>query len=92
MLSSYKVLMYVQRLYRFNNIPLLHLMMVQDQAKSTKAPINYGIFIDQFRPDIITEIRQLERINTKISKHELSIFFNQICINEEIVPNYTYFH
>ena len=46
-------------------------MMVQDEAESTREPINYGRFINRFQPDIKTSIQQLEK---------MSIFFNQIYI------------
>ena len=44
------------------------LMMVQVQAESTWVPISYGSFINQFPPDIIKSMRQLERTYTKICK------------------------
>ena len=43
-------------------------MMVQDRAESNREPIDCGRFINQFLPDIIKLIRQLERINTKICR------------------------
>ena len=47
---------------------------------------NYGRFINQFQPNIIRLIRQFERINQKICRQKMSIMFNQICINEEMLP------
>ena len=33
-----------------------------------------------------------ERINKKICRQKMSIMFNEICINEEILPKYTHTH
>ena len=57
---SYKMVTYMQKLHHFcaihtsDNGPRL----AQDWAKSTRAIINYGRFINQFLPDIIKSIRQ----------------------------------
>ena len=51
---------------------------------------DYRSFINQFPPNIIRSIRQFERINKQICKQKISIIFNQICINEEMLPIYTY--
>ena len=53
MLKSYKIV-YVKVI---SLLKFIHsLMMAQDRAESTREPINYGRFINQFRPDIITSI------------------------------------
>ena len=39
-------------------------------------------------PNIIKSIRQYERINKKICRQKMSIMFNEICINEEMLPIY----
>ena len=36
-------------------------MMTQDQAESTKEPINHGKIIKQFLLDIVKSMQQLER-------------------------------
>ena len=51
--------------------------------KSTREPINIS-------PDAIKSMRRLHRINTKIWWPKMSILFNQICINEEMLPKYTH--
>ena len=53
---------------------------------------NYGKYINQFSPNTIKSIRQYERINKKIYRQKMSIMFNEISINEEILPKYTYTH
>ena len=65
-------------------------MMAQSRAESTREINNYGSYINQFLPNIIKSIRQYERINKKICRQKMSIIFNEICINEEILPKYTY--
>ena len=64
------------------------LMMAQDQTESTREPITYGSFINQFQQDSIKLIGQLERIYAKMWRQRMSILFNKICINEEILPKY----
>ena len=46
--------------------------------------------INQFPPNIIRSIQQFERINKKYVDKKMPIMFNQICINEEMLPKYTY--
>ena len=36
-------------------------------------------------------MREFERIQKKICRHKMSTMFNEICINEEMLPKYTYF-
>ena len=45
--------------------------MAQDKAESAREPISYRF--NQFQPDIIILIQQLERINTKIWRQKMSI-------------------
>ena len=52
---------------------------------------NYRRFISHFRMDIITSIRRLERIKTKIWRQKMFILFYQICL-EEMLPKYIYEH
>ena len=66
--------------------------MAQSRAESTWEITNYGRFINQFLPNIIRSIRQFERINKKIYRQKKSSMFNQICINEEMLPKYTYIY
>ena len=67
-------------------------MMAQSQAESTWEINNYGRFINQLQPNIIRSIQQFERINKKICRQKMFIIFNQICINEEMLPKYTYIY
>ena len=41
-------------------------------------------------PNTIKVIREFERIQKKICRHKMSIMFNEICINEEMLPKYTF--
>ena len=61
--SSYKEVMYIQKLHPFVIHPPL--MMAQSRAENTKEKNNYGRYINQFPPNIIKSIRQYERINKK---------------------------
>ena len=63
--------------------------MTREGNESTWEPVRYGKFASQFHPDIKTTIRQFERIETKIYS-QLSIIFNQIYLNEEMLPKFTH--
>ena len=61
-------------------------------AESTRDTYNYGQYLNQFPPNMIKVIREFERIQKKICRHKMSIMFNEICINEEILPKYTHIY
>ena len=67
------------------------MMMAQSRTESTRDIYNYGKYINQFPPNTIKAIRQSERIQKKICRQKKSIMLNEICINEEMQPKYTYF-
>ena len=67
-------------------------MMAQIWAESTWETTNYGRVIKQFPSNIIRSTRQFKRINKKICKQKMSIMFNQIYINEEMLPKYIYIY
>ena len=66
--------------------------MVHGRAESTRDTYNYGQYINQFPPNTIKVIREFERIQKKICRHKMSIMFNEISINEEMLPKYTYIY
>ena len=68
------------------------LMMAQSRAESTRDTYNYGQYLNQFPPNTIKVIREFERIQKKICRHKMSIMFNEICINEEMLPKFTYIY
>ena len=61
-------------------------------AESTRDTCNYGQYINQFPQNTIKAIREFERIQKKICRHKMSIMFNEICINEEMLPKYTHIY
>ena len=65
-------------------------MMAQSRTESTRDIYNYRQYINQFRPNTIKAIQQYERIQKKICRQKTSIMINEICINEEMLPKYTY--
>ena len=66
-------------------------MMAQSRAESSRDTYNYEQYINQFPLNMIKVIREFKRIQKKICRHKMSIMFNEICINEEMLPKYTYF-
>ena len=66
--------------------------MAQSRAESTRDTYNYGQYINQFPPNTIKVIREFERVQKKICRQKMSIMFNEICINEEMLPKYTDTH
>ena len=67
-------------------------MMAQSRTESTRDTYNYGQYINRFPPNTIKVIREFERIHKKICRHKMSIMFNEICINEEMLPIYIYIY
>ena len=67
-------------------------MMAQSWAESTRDTCNYGQYINQFPQNTIKVIREFEWIQKKICRHKMSIMFNEICINEEMLPKYIYIY
>ena len=65
----------------------IYMMMAQSQAESTRDTSNYGQYKNQFPPNTIKAIQEYERIQKKICRQKMSIMFNKICINEEMLPN-----
>ena len=65
-------------------------MMAQSRTESSRDKYNYGQYKNQFPPNTIKVIREFERIQKKICRHKMSIMFNEIYINEEMLPKYTY--
>ena len=60
--------------------------------KCTRDTYNYGQYINQFPPNTIKVKREFEWIQKKICRHKMSIMFNEICINEEMLPIYIYIY
>ena len=75
----------------FLNAELLNLS-AESRAESTRDTYNYGQYLNQFPPNTIKVIREFERIQKRICRHKMSIMFNEICINEEMLPKYTYIY
>ena len=65
-------------------------MMAQSRAESTRDTYNYGQYINQFPPNTIKAIREYERVQKKICRQEMCIMFNEIYINEDMLPIYIY--
>ena len=68
------------------------LMMAQSRTESTRDIYNYGQYINQIPPNTIKAIREFERIQKEICRQKISIMFNEICINEEMLPIYIYIY
>ena len=66
------------------------LMMAYEESESTRD--NFGKFIYQLQPETKTLIRKLERILNKLYRQNLSLLFNETCLNERLLPNHTHTH
>ena len=53
---------------------------------------NFGKFIHQFQLETKTLIRKLEKILIRLYRQNLSLLFNETCLNERLLPNYTHTH
>ena len=65
------------------------LMMAYEVSES--AQDNFGKFIYQLQPKTKTLVRKLERILIKSYKQNVSLLFNQRCLNEGQLPKYIYY-
>ena len=65
-------------------------MMAFEESKS--AQYNFDKLIHQFQPETKTLIRKLERTLIKLYRQNVSLLFNEICLNERPLPNYTHTH
>ena len=72
-----------------NNICKQLLMIAYERSKRTQD--NFSKFTHQFRPEAKTLIRKLERILIKLCRQNVSLLFNQTCLNERLLSKYTYF-
>ena len=66
------------------------LMTAYEKLESTQD--NFSKFIHQFQPETKILIRKLERLLTKLYRQNVSLLFNQTCLNERLLPNYTHTH
>ena len=62
------------------------------KKRSESTRDNFSKFIHQFQPKTKTLIKKLERILIKLYRQNLSLLFNQTCLNERLLPNYTHTH
>ena len=67
-------------------------MMAQSRAESTWDTYNYGQYIIQFPPEYDKSHTGIRMDPEKICRHKMSIMFNEICINEEMLPKYIYIY
>ena len=65
-------------------------MMAYEKFES--AQDNFGKFIHKFLPETKRLIRKLERILIKLFRQNVSLSFNQTCLNERLLPNYIYIY
>ena len=57
-----------------------------------KGPKVLGKFIHQFQPETKTLIRKLERVLIQLYRQNLSLLFNETCLNERLLRNHTHTH
>ena len=63
-------------------------MMAYEGSESARD--KFRKFIYQFQHETKTLIRKLERILNKLYRQNLSLLFNETCLNEQLLPNYIY--
>ena len=80
-------------LFKKTNTPYTRkqpLMMAYEGSESVWG--NFRRFIYQFQPETKTLIRKIERILNKSYRQNLFLLFNETCLNERQLPNYTHTH
>ena len=88
-IKNFKKTNFQNSLKKTNNTPYTReqpLMMAYEGPKSARD--NFGKFIHQFQPETETPIRKLEEILKKLYRQNLSLAFNETCLNERLLPNY----
>ena len=65
-------------------------MMAYERSES--ALDKFGKFIYQLQPKTKTLVRKLEKIQIKLYRQNVFLLFNQKCLNEGLLPNYTHTH
>ena len=60
-------------------------MMAYERSESARD--NFGKFIHQFQPETKTLLRKLERIQIKLYRLNVSLLFNQTCLNERLTTH-----
>ena len=60
--------------------------------RSESARDNLGKFIYQFQPETETLIRKLESVLIKSYRQNVSLLFNETCLNERPLPNYSHIY
>ena len=61
--------------------------MALDEAKIDRQ--SFGCLINNLSPEIKSKVRNLEKINRKIINCSYAVKFNETCIKEDLLPNYT---
>ena len=59
---------------------------------SRKSCGKFGKFIHQFQLEIKTLIRKPERILIELYRQNVSLLFNETCLNKQLLPKYTHTH
>ena len=65
-------------------------MMAYERSENARE--DFGLFIYPSQTETMTLIRKLERILIKLYRQNVSLQFNQTCLNEWLLPNYTHTH
>ena len=65
-------------------------MMAYEESESGRD--NFGKFIHQFQTETKSLISKLERIFIKLYRQNVSLLFNETCLNERLQPNHTHTH
>ena len=64
-------------------------MMAYEEFENAR--YNFGKFIHQFKPKTRT-LRKFERILIQLYRQNVSLLFNQTCLSERLLLNYTHTH
>ena len=51
--------------------------------------MNYMDLLNSIPTDLKSKFRKFENLRTKLINNEWSNIFNEVCLNEQLMPNYT---
>lgn len=61
--------------------------MIQERIESAR--VNHGTFVNTFHLEVKKILRKIEKMKKRIIKQGISVVFNNVCLNEGMLPKYT---
>ena len=89
MIYIYLIFAMLKRIKK-NNLYICKQPLIMAYEGFESAPDNFSKFIYHLQPKTKALVWKLERILIKLYRQNMSLSFNQTCLNEGLLPNYTH--